>query len=88
MRGDGAGDQPDLLHHLGVDGQAAGGVDDEHVAAEPAGLGEALGRREHRIAGLGEHRDVDLAAERAQLLDGGGALEVGADEQRVGGPGP
>ena len=40
-----------------------------------------------RVAGLGEHRHVDLAAERAQLLDGGGALEVGADEQRVGGPG-
>ncbi len=36
-----------------------------------------------RIAGLGEHRDVDLAAERAQLLDGGGTLEVGADEQRL-----
>ena len=35
------------------------------------------------IARLGEHRHVDLPAERAELLDGGGALEVGADEQRV-----
>ena len=83
VRSDDAGDHPDLLHHLGVDGQAAGGVDDEHVAPEAAGLGEALGRRHHRVAGLGEHRHVDLAAERAQLLDGGGALEVGADEQRL-----
>ena len=36
-----------------------------------------------RVAGLAEHRHVDLAAERAQLLDGGGALEVRADQDRV-----
>jgi hypothetical protein len=35
------GDLADLLHHLGVDREAAGGVDDEHVLAEAAGLGEA-----------------------------------------------
>ena len=35
------GDLADLLHHLGVDREAAGGVDDEHVAAEAPGLGEA-----------------------------------------------
>ena len=39
-------DLADLLHHLGVDRQAAGGVDDQHVAAEAAGLVEAaLGGR-------------------------------------------
>ena len=36
-----------------------------------------------RIGRLAEDRHVDLAAERAQLLDGGRTLEVGADEQRV-----
>ena len=34
------GDLADLLHHLGVDREATGGVDDEHVLAEAAGLGE------------------------------------------------
>ena len=36
-----------------------------------------------RIGRLGEDGHVDLATERAQLLDGGGALQVGADEDRV-----
>ena len=83
VRRDDAGDHPDLLHHLGVDGEPTGGVDDQHVAPEAASLLETLGRGEHRVAGLGEHRDADLVAERAELLDGGGALEVGADHQRV-----
>ena len=81
---DGLGDLPHLLHQLGVDGQAAGGVDDEHVAAR--GGGPRRGRPSAVATGspgCGEHRHVDLAAERAQLLDGGGPLEVGADEQRV-----
>ena len=51
---------------------------------EAAGLGDALGRAVSTGSpGFAEHRHVDLAAERAQLLDGGGALEVGADQQRV-----
>ena len=46
-------------------------------------LGEPLGCRHHRVAGLGEDRHVDLPAERAQLLDGSGPLEVGTDEERL-----
>ena len=76
-------DLADLLHHLGVDGEAAGGVDDDDVAAEAPGLVDAPSRRLHRFARLGEHRHVDLAAEGAELLHGGRALEVGADQQRV-----
>ena len=83
VRLDPLGDLADLLHHLGVDGQAAGGVDDDDVAPEAPGLGHAPARGGDRITGLGEDRDIDLAAERAELLDGGGTLEVGADEQRV-----
>ncbi len=41
VRLDGSRDLADLLHHLFVDGQAAGGVDDQHVAAEPAGFLQA-----------------------------------------------
>ena len=74
-------DLADLLHQLGVDRQAAGGVDDQHVTPESAGLGQASGGGVDRVARLAEHRHVDLAAEGAQLLDGGRALQVGADEQ-------
>src|SRR5436190_2242357 len=35
------------------------------------------------MARRAEHGHVHLSAQRAQLLDGGGALEVGADEQRI-----
>jgi hypothetical protein len=35
------GDLADLLHQLRVDGQAAGGVDDDHVPPEAPGLGDA-----------------------------------------------
>jgi hypothetical protein len=77
------GDAADLVHHLGVDGQAAGGVDDAHVAAEAPGLVDARLGGGHRVAGLAEHRDTHAIAQRAQLLDGGGTLEVGAHQQRV-----
>ena len=78
------GDVADLVHHLGVDGQPAGGVDDDarRARVRRASL-DAGGGGVDRVAGLAEHRHADLAAQRAQLLDGGRALEVGADEQRV-----
>ena len=44
VRLDGGADLAHLLHHLGVDGQTAGGVDDEHVLAQPAGLLQATAR--------------------------------------------
>ena len=40
VRADARGDPTDLLHQLGVDAEPAGGVDDDDVPAEPAGLGE------------------------------------------------
>ena len=50
---------------------------------EALGFGEAgLGDRDG-VARLAEDGDADLAAEHAQLFDRRGALEVGADEQRV-----
>ena len=47
------------------------------------GLGDALVGHLDRIGRLGEDRRADLAAEHAELLDRGWALEVSADEQRV-----
>ena len=63
--------------------QAAGGVDDEHVAPESPGLGQPLARDVDRARRLAEHGHVDLLAEHPQLLDCGGPLQVGADEQRM-----
>ena len=83
---DRVGDAPDLVHQLGVDGEAAGGVDDDDVAAGVAGLvdaGAAAVSTGSPPVSPAKTGHVDLAAERAQLLDGGRALEVGADEQRV-----
>ena len=78
------GDAADLVHQLGVDGQPAGGVDDAR-RRDPCGGPRPRPARAtaDRIGRLAEDRHVDLAAERAQLLDGGRALEVGADQQRV-----
>ena len=83
VRLDRRGDIPDLLHEVSVDGEAACGVDDADVAAETAGLLQAgLGAR-HRVRGLAEHRHPGLLAEDTQLLDRSGALQVGADQQRI-----
>ncbi len=76
-------DPAGLLHHLGVDVQPAGGVDDDHVGVLAIGLLQALLRELHRILALGPDRNPDLAAERAQLLDRSGPLQVGRDQQRA-----
>src|SRR5690606_1383316 len=55
----------------------------DDVAAEAGGFGDTLLGDLDRIGGLGEDRDVDLSGEGAELVDRGGPLEVGADEQRV-----
>ena len=73
------GDLAHLLHQLGVDGEAAGGVDDQDVTPEPASFGEALlalprQRRDERDLEARAHLALeavglsDLAAERADRL--------------------
>ena len=41
------------------------------------------GRRRPGSVGLAVDRDADLLAEHLELLDGGGALQVGGDQQRL-----
>ena len=74
---------PDLLHQLGVDGQAARGVDDADVTAEAAGLLQSGPGARHRVGGLAEDRHAGLLAEDAQLLHCGRTLQVGADQEGV-----
>ena len=83
VRLDRLGDATDLVHHLVVDREPARGVDDDDVTSDAPRLVDALASRVDGIAGLAEHGHVDLPAERAQLVDRGGPLQVGADEERV-----
>ncbi len=74
-----------LLHQRLVDREAAGGVVDDDVA-----LACLRPRRRPAVqmssgvaAGDVEDGDVELLAEHLELLDGGGALHVGGDEERL-----
>ena len=84
---DGVADVGGLLHHLGVDAEAAGGVDDDDVVELALGLldrgaGDVDGVAD-AVAGLGrEDGDADALAVDLELVDGVGALEVGGDEHR------
>ena len=69
-----------LLHHLGVDGQATGGVDDEHIATKPLCFLQTEARGFHRVAWRAEHGHTNLGTEHTQLLDCGRALQVGTHE--------
>ena len=85
---DGVADVGGLLHQLGVDAEAAGGVDDDDVVQRALGLLDR-GRRATRdrvadaVAGLGgEDRYADPLAVDLELVDGVGALQVAGDQQR------
>ena len=75
----------ELVHQVAVDVQAAGGVDDHDVAALRGRGLDAVARDRDRIAARAalEDRHVDLPAERLELLDGGGALQVAGHERRL-----
>ena len=76
-------DPAGLLHHLGVDVQPARGVDDDDVGVLTVGFLQALLRDLHGILALGPDGNPDLASQGAELLDRGGALQVGRDQQRA-----
>ncbi len=74
-------DARELLHQLLVDLQAARRVDDHRV--EPFGaraLETAAGRLDGVLRVGPEHRHLNLPAELLELVDRGGALEVGCDQ--------
>ncbi len=68
----------DLLHHVGVDVQAPGGIDDQHIHVLPAGRIECrLGNGERILVGLaGKEGHVHFAGQGAQLLDGRRAIHI------------
>ena len=82
----GIADRDRLVHHLLIDAQAAGGIDDDDVDAALAGEFDAGARNldgvTHAIARLGgPHLDAGALADDLELLDSVGALEVGGHEE-------
>ena len=79
LRVDGGADARQLGHQLVVDVQAAGGIDEHDVAAAMRRLGACVATDLDRIGAFRRrmHRHLDLGAESDQLLDGGGAVDVG-----------
>ena len=68
---------------LAVDGEAPGGIDDQHVKVVAFGVVDgSTGDVDRQLADAGrEPFDFYLACQQFQLLDGGGAVNVGGDEQ-------
>ena len=85
MHRDGLADVAQLIEQRLVDLQAAGGVEDDDVAVETLGLGDAaLAELRHLRLAVGDrHRDLVVGAELLELLHRGRAADVGRDEHRT-----
>ena len=71
-----------LLHHLLVDLQAAGGVDDDDVVEMVDRLLDGAPRHGNRVLAVAtEHGDGNLVAQRLQLVCRGGAVGVACRKQ-------
>ena len=68
---------------VGVDLVAAGGVDDHDVAPVLGPLDALLAQPTGSLRSPLIDRNLDLLAELLELVDRGGALQVGGDERRV-----
>ena len=75
-----------LIHQIVVDLQSPGGVEDDRVAELFLRLDHRIAADVDRVGRLAVDRHADLGAERLQLLDGTGALQVGCGEERLAAP--
>src|SRR5690349_17354637 len=87
LRLDGVPDRRGLVHHLGVDAEAPGRVDDHHVVLGPAseidGVTRDLNRVTDSVAGLrGEYRDAGPLPYDLELGHCVGPLQISGDEHR------
>ena len=78
----------DFVHHLLIDGQTTGGIDDDEVAILLAGLfyGVLSYLDGLFVVGLGIDRYPYLLTEHSQLFDGGGTIHVAGHEHGALGP--
>ena len=82
---DGSLDGGNLLHHLLIDSQTTGGIDDHDIVALGFGLLDCMDRNVHRILAVQLHIDgyPHLFADHAQLLDSGRTIDVARHQQRL-----
>ncbi len=75
----------DLIHHLGVDGQTAGGIHDNHLVAHGLGVGNSLSGNTHRIlaAFFCKHFYAHLLAQHLQLVNGRRTINVACHQQNL-----
>ncbi len=85
LRAQGVADAGELAQEGVVEVEASGGIDDDGVPGDAGGLGKRGGGEGGGVFGgaVGGDGDVEGAGERFELVDGGGALEVGGDEEGV-----
>src|ERR1044072_9216041 len=85
MRSDGIFDGAQLLHQLFVNMQTSRGVDQKKITKLPLRLFQCLLANRHgRLFWIGViDRQLELAAENFQLLDGRGGIDVGRDKVRA-----
>ena len=83
VRRDGFRDQPDLFHQRFVNGKAAGGINNDHVASEASCFSDGVASYFNRSGCLAINGHVDLPAKGTELFDGGRTLEVGTNEERI-----
>ena len=77
-------DPGDLRHHLLVDAQPPGGVDDHDVGGPFAALEAVAGDLDRvGLPRLAVEPDARLAGEHLELADGRRALEVGSHQQHL-----
>ena len=75
----------DLVHHVGIDMQATGGIDQHHVVElDTRVLHRRFGDGHRLLGGVGgEEIDPDFLGQRFQLVDGGRTIDVGRDHQHL-----
>ncbi len=72
-----------LGHHLRVDRETTGGIDDQHVGELRARFGNRALRNGDRrfVRPARDESGTHLVRQRLQLIDRGGAIHVGADDR-------
>ena len=75
----------DLIHHLLIDSQTAGGIDNDDIVTFGFGLSDSMVGNliDVFVLGLTVHRHADTVAHDLQLVDGSRTIDITSHEQWV-----